>query len=216
MSILEAKLIFLRFCSYAWLPRHHLSSSVLNCARHDRSPVADCAFPFLRSRRATVPDASFLSLPSRSQFFYPIAAKGAWSTLVGNVTLIQGSDKSSKLFNPLASTYDPPSDFASQLSDPTKPIYLDANAANRLASLNANPGIPSFAHAVGLREQDLFGTSAAIFLYATRRLLMPPSATSDLSYCLLLSQHDLRWRHLPLAPRLAHPRPRRHGVERET
>ncbi|KAL7410297.1 hypothetical protein BDY24DRAFT_180849 [Mrakia frigida] len=97
-------------------------------------------------------------------FFYPIAAQGAWSTLVGNVTLAQGSNASSKLFNPLSSSYTPPSDFATQLSDPSKPIYLDADASNVLLHLDADPGIPSFAHAVGLREQDLFGTSAAIFL----------------------------------------------------
>ena len=109
--------------------------------------------------------------PPATQFFYPIAARGAWSTLLGNVTLVQGSDASSKLFDPLASTtYSPPSAFANQLSDPTKAAYLDAGAANVLLRLDAKPGIPSFAHAVGLREEDLFGTATAIFLCVSRIL----------------------------------------------
>jgi hypothetical protein len=97
-------------------------------------------------------------------FVYPIATRGAWASLIGNVTLVQSS--ASARFDPLSSNYAPSSasPFESEFASPSSSLYLDASAPNRLLNLDAAPGMASFAHAVGLREQDLFGTSAAIFL----------------------------------------------------
>lgn len=96
-------------------------------------------------------------------FVYPIATRGAWASLIGNVTLVQSSP--SDRFDPLYTNYTGPiADFSEEFNDPTSPLYLDPSGPNRFLNLAAPPGMASFAHAVGLREQDLFGTSASIFL----------------------------------------------------
>lgn len=68
--------------------------------------------------------------------------------------------------------YRPPSKFASQFNDSSSPLYLDPNAANRFLNVNASKGMESWANAVGLRGEDLFGTSAAIFLFICAALIL--------------------------------------------
>ena len=62
--------------------------------------------------------------------------------------------------------YDPPSNFADQLSDPTSPIFINSSAPNFLFQLpdNSTTGMTAFAYAVGLRPQDLFGICLSLFL----------------------------------------------------
>lgn len=51
------------------------------------------------------------------------------------------------------------------MSNDLYPLYLDTNTFNPLLNLGtASPGLESFASAVGLRPQDIFGTCLAIFL----------------------------------------------------
>ncbi|KLO10237.1 hypothetical protein SCHPADRAFT_999697 [Schizopora paradoxa] len=100
-------------------------------------------------------------------FAYPFFAQTSWSMLTYNVTLTQGGDADQKHWNPLTvQPYDPPSNFADQLNDSSSPIFLDPNAPNTLLMLppNATNGIESFAAAVGLRPEDLFGNCLSIFL----------------------------------------------------
>lgn len=62
--------------------------------------------------------------------------------------------------------YDPPANFASQLADPTSPVYVDGSLPNSLFMLpsGTRDGIASFAYTVGLRPQDLWGVSMIVFL----------------------------------------------------
>jgi hypothetical protein len=51
------------------------------------------------------------------------------------------------------------------MTNPYYPLYLDSGAYNPVLDLHgASPGLASFATAVGLRPQDLFGTCLTIFL----------------------------------------------------
>ena len=84
-----------------------------------------------------------------------------------DISLTQGENAAQYHWNPLTvQPYEPPSNFADQLNDPSSPIYIDSDAPNFLFQLpaNATTGIPSFAYSVGLRPQDLFGICLALFL----------------------------------------------------
>ncbi|KAH8096707.1 hypothetical protein BXZ70DRAFT_332657 [Cristinia sonorae] len=98
-------------------------------------------------------------------FVYPLLSQTAWSTLSYNISLTPGSDI--KHWNPLTVTpYSPPDNFVDQLNDPNSPIYIDATVPNVLFQLptNATLGISSFAYAVGVFPQDLFGICLVLFL----------------------------------------------------
>ncbi|KAI9000754.1 hypothetical protein BD414DRAFT_451375 [Trametes punicea] len=97
-------------------------------------------------------------------FTYPLLSQMAWATLTYNITIIQGKNEH---WNPLAvQPYDPPSDFADQLSDPTSPIFINSSSPNYFFQLppNATSGISAFAWSVGVRPQDLFGICLSLFL----------------------------------------------------
>lgn len=101
------------------------------------------------------------------EFIYPLLSQTAWATLSYNVTLTQGSDSSGKHWNPVSTpTFDPPSDYADQLSDRNSTIFIDSGVPNTLFTLpqNATSGISSFAYTVGLRPQDLFPVCLVLFL----------------------------------------------------
>lgn len=88
---------------------------------------------------------------------------------------MQGSDADSKRVYPYpdASNYTTPAQFADQISDPALPLYLDESAFNPLLNLyNERRGMESFAFAVGLRPQDLFGTCLVIFLIIVLAVIM--------------------------------------------
>ncbi|KZT05573.1 uncharacterized protein LAESUDRAFT_813388 [Laetiporus sulphureus 93-53] len=100
-------------------------------------------------------------------FIYPIMAQTAWSTLVYNITLSQGSTGAHSRWNPLTvPPYDPPAEFSAQLDNASSPIHIVADAPNLIFQLpsDATPGLSSFAWAVGLRPQDLFGMCLTLFL----------------------------------------------------
>ncbi|KAH9045166.1 hypothetical protein EDB85DRAFT_2070071 [Lactarius pseudohatsudake] len=101
------------------------------------------------------------------EFIYPLLSQTAWATLSYNVTLTQGSDSSWKHWNPVSTpAFNPPSDFADQLSDKNSAIFIDSGVPNTLFTLppNATSGISSFAYTVGLRPQDLFPVCLVLFL----------------------------------------------------
>ena len=80
-----------------------------------------------------------------------------------DVTVISGLD--SHHVSGYPSNYTPPADFSKMMSDTQYPIYLDPMAYNPLLDLHgSNPGIQSFATAIGLRDTDLFGTCMVLFL----------------------------------------------------
>ncbi|EEB91193.1 hypothetical protein MPER_10486, partial [Moniliophthora perniciosa FA553] len=86
-----------------------------------------------------------------------------WPTFV-YVTLTQAN---LPRWNPLSTApYNPPSDFAGQLSDPNSPLYIDPTAPNLLFTLpdNATTGMSSFAYTIGVRPQDLFSICLILFL----------------------------------------------------
>ena len=84
-----------------------------------------------------------------------------------DVTLTQGTDSNWKHWNPVSTPlFDPPSNFADQLSDKNSPIFINSSVPNTLFTLpqNATSGISSFAYTVGLRPQDLFPVCLVLFL----------------------------------------------------
>lgn len=84
------------------------------------------------------------------------------------MTLVQGSNGESKRISDYPVHYIAPSAYAEMMSDPYYPLYLDSNAYNPLLTLHgADDGMPSWAAAVGLRPQDLFGTCLVVFLCLT-------------------------------------------------
>ena len=96
------------------------------------------------------------------QFAYPIITRGAWADLVGNVTIVEGANSHPAV---VPTNYTVPANFKSQMSNPYYPLYLDPTAPNPLLDLHgAESGMPSFALALGLHDQDLFGTCLTIFL----------------------------------------------------
>ncbi|KAH9943196.1 uncharacterized protein BXZ73DRAFT_40772 [Epithele typhae] len=100
-------------------------------------------------------------------FAYPILSQAAWSTLAFNITITQGKNSDQFHWNPLAvPSFDPPSNFAAQLTNPSSGIYVNSDAPNLIFQLpdNATSGMSSFAYSVGLRPQDLFPISMSLFL----------------------------------------------------
>ncbi|KAG9016937.1 hypothetical protein FRB93_009467 [Tulasnella sp. JGI-2019a] len=97
-------------------------------------------------------------------FIYPILRNTAWATLVYNVTVIQG--RSEHWDSVDTSGYAAPSNFADQIANTSSPLYLDPTVPNQLFLLppNTPSGMSSFAYAIGIRPQDLFGTCLAIYL----------------------------------------------------
>ncbi|KAG8891065.1 hypothetical protein FRB98_000074 [Tulasnella sp. 332] len=97
-------------------------------------------------------------------FIYPILRNTAWATLVYNVTVIQGGGEHWDAVD--TSGYAPPSNFADQLANASSPLFMNPTVQNQLFLLPANTssGMASFAYAVGIRPQDLFGTCLAIYL----------------------------------------------------
>ncbi len=84
-----------------------------------------------------------------------------------DVTLVQGSNPSSKQFDPsLAPSRAYPSEFADQMNSTASPLYLDSSLPNAFLHFppGTSRGMESFASAVGLRPQDLFGTCLVLFL----------------------------------------------------
>ncbi|KAI3493256.1 hypothetical protein L1887_42097 [Cichorium endivia] len=98
------------------------------------------------------------------EFAYPFLKQAAWSTLTGNVTLIRPAELDAS-FNLLATNASLPSgDISQQFDNRTSPLYMNRQADNRLLNLDgARAGMDAYAHAIGLRTRDLFGTCLAIW-----------------------------------------------------
>ncbi|KAG7447646.1 uncharacterized protein BT62DRAFT_892081 [Guyanagaster necrorhizus] len=97
-------------------------------------------------------------------FVYPLLTQTAWATLSYNITLTSGSDHH---WDPLSTaSYNPPSDFQSQMSNSSNDLYINSSIPNILFMLptNATTGMEAFAYSVGVRPQDLFGICLILFL----------------------------------------------------
>ncbi|KIK81846.1 hypothetical protein PAXRUDRAFT_155133 [Paxillus rubicundulus Ve08.2h10] len=96
-------------------------------------------------------------------FIYPLLSQTSWATLTYNITLTSDSVH----WNPLdIQPYNPPSNFADQLSDPSSVLYINTSISNTLFLLPPGTpnGIEAFAWSVGVAPQDLFGICLSIFL----------------------------------------------------
>ncbi|KAH9814540.1 hypothetical protein DFH28DRAFT_970314, partial [Melampsora americana] len=100
-------------------------------------------------------------------FLYPIVAQTAWSTLVFDSSFINSFRSSDSMtpVDPLSTpTYDPPSQFLTQMDDPQSPIYLNRNLPNQLLNLRPDsPGFERWAKILGINSSKVFGTSAIFF-----------------------------------------------------
>lgn len=99
-------------------------------------------------------------------FSYPFFKQAAWSTLVGNVTLVQAADDAFKLLSPFGTNASlPAGDIGTQMDNTSSPLYMNHSAPQTLLNLNSSyTGIPAFAQVSGLAPTDLFGTCVAIWL----------------------------------------------------
>ncbi|KAI6024474.1 hypothetical protein EDC04DRAFT_249060 [Pisolithus marmoratus] len=96
-------------------------------------------------------------------FVYPLLSQTSWATLTYNTSL----SSHATLWNPLQTQpYDPPSDFADQLTDPSSPLYINPSISNTLFSLpnGTHSGVEAFAWSVGINPHDLFRTCLILFL----------------------------------------------------
>ncbi|GAC96401.1 integral membrane protein [Pseudozyma hubeiensis SY62] len=99
------------------------------------------------------------------EFSYAFFKQASWSTLTGNVTIIRPAefDAQSDLLYTNASL--PSGDIDAQFSNASSPLYMNQQAPNRFMNLDgARAGMDAYAHAVGLRPRDLFGTCLSIWL----------------------------------------------------
>lgn len=110
----------------------------------------------------------------------PLMAQTTWASLIYSkrltfailfdlisvdITVTSGSAPNH--WNPLSTVpYNPPSDFADQLADPSSVLYIDPDVPNILFTLpeDTNSGIASLAYTVGVRPQDLFAICLSLFL----------------------------------------------------
>lgn len=100
------------------------------------------------------------------EFAYPFFKQAAWATLTGNVTVIRPSylDGNFNLLNTNATL--PSGDVGSQFSNTSSPLYMNEAVQNRLMNLDgARAGMDAYAHVVGLRPKDLFGTCLSIWFF---------------------------------------------------
>ncbi|KAJ1028715.1 hypothetical protein NDA16_001881 [Ustilago loliicola] len=99
------------------------------------------------------------------EFSYAFFKQAAWSTLTGNVTIIRPAQLNSQ-FDLLSTNATLPSgDISTQFSNISSPLYMNQQVANRFMNLDgARAGMDAYAHAVGLRTRDLFGTCLSIWL----------------------------------------------------
>lgn len=96
-------------------------------------------------------------------FAYDFFRQAAWSSLLGNVTLVQSDGEKYDLLSTVAKL--PSGDIGEQMSTPTSPLYMNAAQPNVLVNLNnSHTGIEAFASSVGLYAPDLYGTCLAIWL----------------------------------------------------
>lgn len=115
-----------------------------------------------------------------ADFIDPIIARLAWADLVWSEfrasftrhqfrahsclesTLIA---KSGPHPTPYSTNTSLPSNFIDQMSQKQYPLYLDSESFNPLLDLGSSAsGLESFAHTVGLRVEDIYGTCLSIFL----------------------------------------------------
>ncbi|PWN51458.1 hypothetical protein IE53DRAFT_386168 [Violaceomyces palustris] len=108
-----------------------------------------------------------------SEFSYPFFKQAAWANLVGNVSLVQ-PESSASTYQPLATNATlPVGDFATQISNRSSPIFMDASKPNVFLNLNGSrDGMEAFAYMLGMRPQDLFGTCLAIWLAIVAALVV--------------------------------------------
>ncbi|KAI6034955.1 hypothetical protein F5J12DRAFT_790051 [Pisolithus orientalis] len=95
-------------------------------------------------------------------FVYPLLSQTAWATLTYNTSLSDAAQ-----WNPLQTQpYNPPSDFADQLSDSNSPLYVNPSISNTLFLLpnGTHNGMEAFAWSVGIGPRELFRTCLILFL----------------------------------------------------
>ena len=100
------------------------------------------------------------------EFSYAFFKQASWATLTGNVTIIRPVELDGE-FNLLSTNASLPSgDISNQFSNRTGPLYMNQQAPNRFMNLDgARAGMEAYAHAVGLRTRDLFGTCLSIWFF---------------------------------------------------
>lgn len=106
------------------------------------------------------------------EFSYGFFKQAAWSTLTGNVTIVRPADLD-RDFDLLSTNATLPSgDISSQFANSTGPLFMNEQAPNRLMNLDgARAGMEAYAHAIGLRNKDLFGTCLAIWFFIIAAIL---------------------------------------------
>ncbi|KAJ9478360.1 Integral membrane protein [Pseudozyma hubeiensis] len=99
------------------------------------------------------------------EFSYAFFKQASWSTLTGNVTIIRPAELDGEFDLLYTNASLPSGDIDAQFSNVSSPLYMNEQAPNRFMNLDgARAGMDAYAHAVGLRPRDLFGTCLSIWL----------------------------------------------------
>ena len=96
-------------------------------------------------------------------FVYPFVKQVAWSSLLGNVTIVDNKSHQHDLLSTNATL--PEGDIGSQMNNISSPLFMDINQPNRLLNLGStSTGMERFAAVIGVDASSLFGTCLVIWL----------------------------------------------------
>lgn len=96
-------------------------------------------------------------------FVYPFFRQAAWSTLLGNVTIVETAGQSHGLLDTNATL--PDGDIGMQMGNPTSSLYMNTSQPNTLLNLGSGAdGMQTFAAVIGLDPSSLFGTCLIVWL----------------------------------------------------
>ncbi|MCO5589989.1 hypothetical protein L7F22_043958 [Adiantum nelumboides] len=96
-------------------------------------------------------------------FVYPFARQLAWSSLLGNVTIVEKERESHDILS--TNTFLPEGDVGTQMQNSSSPLFMNSQQKNGLLNLGtSSTGMERFASAVGLQASSFFGTCLTIWL----------------------------------------------------
>ncbi|PWN33935.1 uncharacterized protein FA14DRAFT_161549 [Meira miltonrushii] len=96
-------------------------------------------------------------------FVYPFARQLAWSTLLGNVTIVEKERQSHDIL--ATNTFLPEGDVGAQMQNASSPLFMNSQQENKLLNLGtSSTGMERYASAVGLQASSFFGTCLTIWL----------------------------------------------------
>lgn len=96
-------------------------------------------------------------------FVYPFARQLAWSSLLGNITIVESQTESHDILS--TNAFLPEGDVGTQMQNSSSPLFMNSQQENGLLNLGrSSTGMERYASAVGLQASSFFGTCLTIWL----------------------------------------------------